>query len=290
MVESQTLTSKISRDLSVGWNWIGFPIRESIPLEVALESINPVENDYIKSQSESATYYNEVGWFGDLTQIDPMYGYNIKLSHAATLIETDGKGGLMIDSRDGKEYNWVKIGDQVWMQENLAWLPSVTDPLTGSNTTPLYYVYNYDGHVVSEAKGSSNYNEYGVLYNFAAAQSACPEGWHLPTEFEWTELSDFLGGELVAGGKMKETGYAHWLNPNSGADNSSGFTGLPAGDVNHNAPWLGFYYLGETAFFWSATSFDDNQGYNRVLKHFETSLISEPWGKFYGFSVRCIRN
>ncbi|MCK9320171.1 FISUMP domain-containing protein, partial [Methanoculleus sp.] len=116
-------------------------------------------------------------------------------------VSTD-TAGTFTDSRDGNDYNWVKIGDQVWMAENLAYLPSVNMVADGSEDAAgsYYYVYGYDGTDVTAAKATANYTTYGVLYNWLAAMNACPDGWHLPSDAEWTELTDYLGGESVAGG------------------------------------------------------------------------------------------
>ena len=114
------------------------------------------------------------------------------------------------DARDGTHYDAVKIGNQVWMAENLKYLPSVVGPATGSETAAYYYVYDYDGTDVMAAKATANYTTYGVLYNWPAAMNACPTGWHLPSDAEWTELTDYLGGSGVAGGKLKEIGTTHW--------------------------------------------------------------------------------
>jgi uncharacterized protein (TIGR02145 family) len=135
------------------------------------------------------------------------------------------------DARDNQTYRIVTIGSQTWMAENLKYLPSVVRPRTGSKTTPHYYVYGYDGTNVTDAKATANYNTYGVLYNWPAAmngtassttnpsgvQGVCPDGWHLPSDAEWTELTDYLGGAIDAGGKLKETGTTHWNSPNTSA-------------------------------------------------------------------------
>ncbi|MDD4178128.1 MAG: FISUMP domain-containing protein, partial [Bacteroidales bacterium] len=81
------------------------------------------------------------------------------------------------------------------MKENLAYLPNVSQPDDGSQTSPFYYVYGYEGFSVPEAKTTPNYQTYGVLYNWPAALTACPQGWHLPSDNEWTILTDYLGGE-----------------------------------------------------------------------------------------------
>ena len=110
------------------------------------------------------------------------------------------------DNRDGNVYSFVTIGDQVWMSENLKYLPSVVDRATYSNTDPYYYVYGYNGTDVPAAKATDNYKTYGVLYNWPAAIDACPSGWHLPSDAEWTQLTNYLGGEGGAGAKLKATG------------------------------------------------------------------------------------
>jgi uncharacterized protein (TIGR02145 family) len=159
-----------------------------------------------------------------------------------TVGSSGGTTGTMTDARDGKTYNTVTIGNQEWMAENLAYLPSVNMGADGSDDNTAgkyYYVYGYDGTNVTDAKATDNYTTYGVLYNWNAAmdgastssanpsgvQGVCPTSWHLPSDVEWTVLTDLLGGESVAGGKLKETGTTHWNSPNTGATNS----GLPGG-------------------------------------------------------------
>ena len=129
------------------------------------------------------------------------------------------------------DYDIVEIGYQCWFAENCRYLPSVGPSNEGSETDPYYYVYDYEGTDVAAAQATTNYATYGVLYNWPAVmtEGICPSGWHIPSDGEFTELTDFLGGESVAGGKMKEAGYDHWNSPNTGATNSSGWTGLPGG-------------------------------------------------------------
>jgi len=95
------------------------------------------------------------------------------------------------DSRDGKVYKTVTVGDQVWLAEDLAYLPAVSPAATGSQTESHYYVYGYEGTDVAQAKATDNYGTYGVLYNLQAAMTACPEGWHLPSDAEWTQLEEY---------------------------------------------------------------------------------------------------
>jgi uncharacterized protein (TIGR02145 family) len=92
--------------------------------------------------------------------------------------------GSYTDIRDGYTYKTIKIGNQIWMAENLRYLPQIGNG---------YYVYNYQGNYVNEAKETQNYKDFGVLYNMSAAKEACPDGWHIPSDVEWKELEHYLG-------------------------------------------------------------------------------------------------
>src|SRR5574344_846107 len=180
------------------------------------------------------------------------------------------------DARDNQTYRIVTIGSQTWMAENLKYLPSVVRPRTGSKTTPHYYVYGYNGTNVTDAKATANYNTYGVLYNWPAAmngaassttnpsgvQGVCPDGWHLPSNAEWTELTDYLGGTSYVGGKLKETGTTHWQSPNTGATNETGFTALPGGYRHNNGS---FNDVGHDGDWWSATEDYANYAWDRYV-------------------------
>ena len=209
---------------------------------------------------------------------------------------------------NGNVYYTVNIGNQVWMAENLAYLPSVSPSSDGSiwnvsYTDPYYYVYGYQGSSVNEAKATSNYTTYGVLYNWPAAmagassssanpsgvQGVCPDGWHLPSNAEWTELTDYLGGTSVAGGKLKETGTTHWNSPNTGADNSSGFSALPGGSRSSNNSGS-FGSVGYNGFWWSSTETRSSSAWSRFLNYTNVDLILHNYPKSYGFSIRCVRD
>jgi uncharacterized protein (TIGR02145 family) len=195
-------------------------------------------------------------------------------------------GNPFIDSRDGKTYNTVIIGSQCWLKENLAYLPSVVGPGTGSETDPCYYVYGYYGTDVPTAKTTANYQTYGTLYNWPSALTACPTGWHLPTDAEWTTLTTYLGGTLVAGGKMKETGLTHWISPNTGATNESGFTGLPGGDRAIDGT---FNNLGDYGNFWSSTEYTAMYARWRLLYCTYADVYRGINDKSFGYSVRCLK-
>lgn len=209
---------------------------------------------------------------------------------AVSVTTKEESPGSFTDQRDGYVYKTVTIGNQEWMAENLRHLPDVEDAATGSQIMPYHYVHGYNGTFVAEAKATDNYKTYGALYNWPAAKAACPDGWHLPTNTEWTELIDYLGGQYVAGGKLKETGTTHWESPNTGATNESGFTALPGGDRCVNDK---FSYLGLRGFWWNATEgeHDPNTtawfyGMDWIVSRIESYYDS----KEIGFSVRCVRD
>ncbi|OQA92887.1 MAG: hypothetical protein BWY27_00148 [Bacteroidetes bacterium ADurb.Bin234] len=195
--------------------------------------------------------------------------------------------GSFTDTRDGNIYKTVKIGNQIWMAENLRYLPSVVGPETYSFTIPYYYVYGYNGTDVNAAKKTANYTTYGVLYNWTAACSSCPSGWHLPTDAEWTELTDYLGGDSVAGGKLKETDTTHWKSPNTGATNETGFTALPGGSLINNGT---FFHIGIGAHWWSATENSANYAWSRDMSSSNSVLYNWYEFKRGGFSVRCVKD
>jgi uncharacterized protein (TIGR02145 family) len=203
---------------------------------------------------------------------------------------------------DGNVYNTVTIGTQVWMKENLkttkynngVTIPPVTDNTSWVNLiTPGYCWYNNDA--------STYKNTYGALYNWYTVNTGilCPIGWHVPTVTEWTTLGAFLGGDDVAGGKMKEVDLTHWLSPNTGATNESGFTGLPGGLRGNNM----FSYpntfgeIGRRAFFWTSTEVPCGTGCDPAVPYrglgynfifIDVSISADIMN--LGFSVRCVKN
>lgn len=175
--------------------------------------------------------------------------------------------GSFSDTRDGKEYKTVKIGDQWWMSENLAFKPE-----SGSFTYTDLEDY---------------IQTYGFLYNWETAKNVCPEGWHLPSDAEFEKLSNFLGGPDAAGGKLKEAGTTHWKSPNAGATNSSGFSALSAGmsgDNEHKG------YLGIMTFFSSSDDDGDVRVVARALYSAKGEFTRYGILKEEGLSVRCIKD
>jgi uncharacterized protein (TIGR02145 family) len=205
--------------------------------------------------------------------------------------------GSMTD-QDGNVYKTIVIGTQEWMAENLrarTYRNGVAIPLVTDQTQwaanwnignplqqPMMCWYNND---------SATYAcPYGRLYNWYAVTSSnnvCPTGWHVPSDVEWTTLTDFLGGENVAGGKMKSTGTQYWYSPNTAADNSSGFSGLPGGVRNNNGTFGG---IGVGGFWWSSTENLSNIAWGRQLDYASGYALRSTYAKANGYSVRCLRD
>jgi len=228
------------------------------------------------------------GNWKEMSKTQPSGGFVRGKKYVVALNTEDaGWAATYKDNRDGNLYSYKTIGTQVWMTKNMAYLPSVVGPGTGSNSTAYYYVYGYDGTDVATAKATSNYTTYGVLYNWTAAQSACPSGWHLPSDAEWTTFTDNLGGEYEAGGKMKETGTSHWTSPNTGATNESGFTAHPGGYRTNDGT---FSNIGIGGNWWSSTESGTNSAWNRYLHYHNSTVNRRSGNKGHGYSVRCLRD
>jgi uncharacterized protein (TIGR02145 family) len=211
-----------------------------------------------------------------------------------------GFGSTLTDQRDGNIYQTVTIGNQVWMAENLKYLPSVY-PGTSSETNQYYYVNGYNGTNVAEAKSTINYNTYGVLYNWPAAmegslsstanpsgvKGVCPIGWHLPSDAEWTELTLYVGGEIGTADKLKERGEAHW-GPiwSLSATNETGFTAIPGGFCNGSF-FLEPYYSG---IWWSATLDTNSYSRSMSLYYANNNIARNHSWKQLGLSIRCVKD
>ena len=193
---------------------------------------------------------------------------------------------------DGNTYNTVQIGSQVWMIENLktsryrngGLIPNVTDNTAWSNSTiGAWSYYN---------NAEANNAIYGKLYNWytTLGDTLCPTGWGVPTDAEWTTLTNYLGGESVAGGKMKTIGTTYWNSPNTGATNESGFSVLPGGYRSYDDG--SFYSIRFNAVFWSATEGGSHysSAWFRYLGDASGSVLRFNNDKSLGASVRCLRD
>jgi uncharacterized protein (TIGR02145 family) len=191
------------------------------------------------------------------------------------------------------QINTVNIGTQEWCTENLDVETFKNgDPITHAQTnedweqaaisgTPAWCYYNND---------PTNGDIYGKLYNWYAVndpRGLAPDGYHIPNDFEWNTLINYLGGQYVAGGKMKSTGIQYWLSPNTYATNSSGFSGLPGGNRNDDGT---FYQISIWGYWWSYSDYSTDLAWLHYLFYNGEWVWSSYQTKGKGLSVRCIKD
>ncbi len=220
------------------------------------------------------------------------------------------------DNRDGHVYKAVRIGEQWWMAENLAYLPAVSPPTIGSVTEPHHYVYDYDGTDTAAAKATDIYVTYGALYNWPAVidtvanstdsgrvRGICPEGWHVPGDSEWTALENFL---IVSGYNCDSTINAdktakalasrnYWkistniCSPGNSPENNdkSGFSALSGGRRDSNGI---FSSMSSNGYWWSAREGSSADAWFHNLNYYFDYFSRYHFSKDYGLSVRCLRD
>ena len=214
---------------------------------------------------------------------------------------TDSELPITVTDIDGNIYQTATIGSQVWMKENLKVthyrngdpIPNVVELGAWADlSTGAYCNYDNDTAIATV---------YGRLYNWYViddSRNIAPEGWHVATEAEWQQLEVSIGinPDTAAsigrhgweeGGKLKEAETAHWLSPNTGATNESGFTALPAGGRDISVDFLALY---ECSFFWSSSAYDDDEALYRTMWYDESYICCDPESKKEGFSIRCVRD
>jgi len=242
---------------------------------------------------------NEIGIFlGQITGLTANTQYFIKAY--AKNVEGESLGDevnfstpdTIMDNEDNI-YETVKIGDQLWMAENLQSTKYINGDLIGTTSPATFdisgestpkYQWAYEGN-------ESNVSAYGRLYTWYAAtdnRNVCPTGWHVPTDAEWTILESALGGFSVAGSKLKEAGNSHWISPyNLDATNESCFKALPGGYRNETG---GFSYLENSGNWWSSTEGDVNNSWIRSLSVQEAEVSRTAFIRNHGASIRCLQD
>jgi uncharacterized protein (TIGR02145 family) len=195
---------------------------------------------------------------------------------------------------DGNVYHTLQIGSQIWMLENLVVthyrnggvIPNVQDSIQwGNQTSGAYCIYS---------DSSRNIINYGVLYNWYAASDTgiAPYGYHVAADSDWNKLITYLGGDSVAGGKMKTIDTTFWFTPNV-ADTAfySGFNAIPAGYRSLDTTSNAFQYLNYGSFWWSATSSADNtKAFSQYIYNFSTAIYNDSVDKRWGMGVRCLKD
>ena len=204
-----------------------------------------------------------------LSSIDSIT-YNTSNNNTGPIVSNAGSGVVF----DGYNYPTIVIGNgQEWMSENLK-----TTHYANGESILDWINYNND---------TTYDNTYGKLYNWYTTvdnRNVCPTGWHVPTTTEWDVMINYLGGETVAGGVLKETGTLHWQSPNSGATNGIGFNGLPAG---YSYP--AFTYMSQHSGFWTSSE-DGVNAWARDI-HFDSQSVTNGYcQKTDGLSIRCLKN
>ena len=192
--------------------------------------------------------------------------------------------------KDGNVYTSVTIGTQIWMVENL----KTTKLNDGSSITYITDKNQWEFLTTPGLGWWSNdeatYKDpYGAYYNWNAVKSGklCPSGWHVPSDSEWTTLISFLGGEDVAGGKLKETGTVHWKSPNTGASNESGFTAVGGGYRYYFGTYSNF---GANGIYWSSTEYNADEAWTFACGYASTKTWINSYYKPFGYNVRCLKN
>jgi len=209
---------------------------------------------------------------------------------------TNGKSTAVFNSsvtygsltdQDGNIYKTVTIGTQTWMAENLRTTKyndgTAIPKESESFSTPAYCNYNNSDEAIAIAT-------YGRMYNWFAVNTGklAPKGWHVPTDAEWTILTDHLGGAGGAGDNLREMGTLHWTAPNTGATNEAGFTGLPGGYSGNDK----FFDRGNTGLWWSTSesSTVPEVAVHLTMNPFASSTSLYTISKQTGISVRCIKD
>jgi uncharacterized protein (TIGR02145 family) len=209
---------------------------------------------------------------------------------------TIGIPGPNITDAENNTYKTVTIGTQQWMAENLkvtkyndgTAIPNITDNTQWKNNITGAWSY-FNNDVANNTKYGKLYNWYAVSKISNGNKNVCPTGWHVPTDAEWTVLTDYLGGASVAGGKMKEVDTTSWISPNIDATNTSLFTGLPGGFRYDGGDYS---YVGNYGNWWSSTESDTGTAWSRYLSDYDDDA-GRGYGfgtKKYGLSVRCLRD
>lgn len=209
---------------------------------------------------------------------------------AGTSYGAESSFNTKIQDADGNQYTYVTLGTQVWMVENLRTtkfedgtvIPTKVGDVSGESSPVYQWAYN---------DNESNVATYGRMYTWFVAsnvRNVCPTGWHVPTYTEWEDFKTYLGGEVGAGGKLKEAGLVHWTTPNTGATNETNFTALPGGYRN---PTGGYVSLGLSCYFWTSTvNSTPGQGWGQGMLYNHADVVRGGYPQADGVYIRCLKN
>lgn len=262
-------------------------------LENAKKSLGKGNHKAVLNQVEAVI--NQLGALADTGTIDDGLGEEL-LDDAIDIPKEDSDyGGELTDPRDGKVYKTVKIGDQCWMAENLAYLPSVTPFEIKSDYIPYNYVWGFWKSDVEEARLTISYLTYGTLYNWPAAASACPAGWHLPSDAEWNQLAQYIDSQKgpyendewewkELGIHLKAT--SGWMWDGNGTDDF-GFKALPGGYILNGS----INSQGYGGLWWTSTKYNDGTYSWKRQLYSGTNIFTRDYSRdINALSVRCIKD
>ena len=237
------------------------------------------------------------GYFSTMKGLQPGTDYYVR-AYATSETDTVFGGNVFFSTKgyetvtdvEGNVYKNVAIGTQTWMAENLRTtklsdgtpIPLVKGEAAWAGlTTPGYCWYK------NEEEGFKP--TYGALYNWYTVNSGklCPQGWHIPGDEEWTKLTIYLGGEIIAGGKLKESGSTYWVEPNNAATNESGFTAYPGGFRYYDGK---FFDFGFSSYWWSSKDYSATRAWFRFIYYSDGNIYRFNNNKKNGFSVRCLKD
>lgn len=198
----------------------------------------------------------------------------------------------VVTDADGNNYYAVMIGTQTWMAENLKTTRYRNSELISTTIPPSYNISNETNPKYQWAYNGDEGNAdiYGRLYTWDVItdnRNVCPSGWHIPTNAEWATIASAMGDITLAGGKLKETGLTHWISPNTGATNETGFTALPAGIRSPSGTFAG---LGYSTQWWSSTEDPTYGAWEWEVTYYLNALSHGPNYKQVGLSVRCLKD
>jgi uncharacterized protein (TIGR02145 family) len=240
-----------------------------------LTNLTPKTTYYVRAYATNST---GTGYGNEITFIT---------SGSTNVMGIPCPGTPTVKDIDGNTYNTVQIGTQCWTKENLRvtkYSDGTVIPLDESggpvgNGTGQTWSSRTTGARTVYGHSAGNLATYGYLYNWYAAidkKGLCPSGWHVPFDGEWTTLITYLGGDRIAGGKMKSIGTTYWESPNTEVTNEGGFSVLPGGYRNYDGS---FFNIRNFAFFWSATKYDFNYAWSRELDSYNCSVYRDDANK-----------
>ncbi len=294
-VTNNVITTSITPYLDNKFHNLVMTIDRSSMMYFYIDGISvgtPIDVSSTSSVNLSSTDNFYIGSYGSSDGLSPLYYYKGNVAQALIYNRALSAAEVTTNFNVSKpRYDDLTIGTQAWTSKNLEVstyrngdvIPQVTDPTTwASLTTGAWCYYNND-----PATGAI----YGKLYNWYAVndpRGLAPQGWHIPTDAEWATLGTNLGGNSVAGGKMKVTGTTYWASPNTGATNETGFGGLPGGFRNSDG---NFYNKLTDGYYWSATSSGASDALFRYLNSGNANLNTfSGLSKKLGYSIRCVKD